>query len=124
MPGWPAPPPAPSEAAAGTATAAAPDAPEAAAEPAPAAEDAPLRRPLPLRRRAAPPADPPGPLPDLSFAPSEVPAGGRRLAAAWAASILILVGACWAGWEYRAQVVAAWPASAHLYAALGGLPER
>lgn len=95
------------------------------AEPGPEAEaeEAPARRPLPLRRRAAPPPAEPPPLPDLLLAPPPEPRGsGRPLAVAWAASVLLLAVACWAGWEYRGQVVAAWPASARLYTALGGMP--
>jgi predicted Zn finger-like uncharacterized protein len=95
-------------------------APAAAAAPAAEAqaEQAPARRPLPLRRRPA--AEPPVPQPELAFAPPEPPRSGAGLVVAWVVSLLLLAGGGWAGWEYRDQVVAAWPASAHLYQALGG----
>jgi predicted Zn finger-like uncharacterized protein len=109
------------QAAAGQAAAgeAAPPAVAAApAKPDDAAEE-PARRPLPLRRRAPPP-DPPAPVPDLSLAPPAAPRAGAGVMVAWAASLLILGAGCWAGWEYRASVIEAWPASARLYSALGG----
>jgi predicted Zn finger-like uncharacterized protein len=90
----------------------APDAPEVAA-------DGLARRPLPLRRRA-PPVEAPTPIPDLSLAAPDQGRAGRGVAVAWIASLLLLGAGCWAGWEYRADVMAAWPASARLYGALGG----
>jgi len=103
--------------------------PAAAAKPeaapaAPAAEaeaDAPSRRPLPLRRRM-PPAEPPTAVPDLALGLPPRRKAGRGVAVAWAASLLLLAVGCWAGWEYRTDVMAAWPASARLYGALGGRP--
>ena len=37
----------------------------------------------------------------------------------WAASVAIVVFALWGGMHYRASVIAAWPPSERLYAALG-----
>jgi predicted Zn finger-like uncharacterized protein len=82
------------------------------------AEEAPARRASPLRRRPA--VEPPVPQPELAIAPPAPPRGGSVLAAAWVASIVLLAGCGWAGWEYRADVMAAWPASTRLYQALGG----
>jgi predicted Zn finger-like uncharacterized protein len=39
--------------------------------------------------------------------------------AAWAASVLLLVGLGWAGLHWHEQVMQAWPASGRLFAALG-----
>lgn len=100
--------------------------PEAeASSPAPAAIDEaelPPRRPLPLRRRAPAMAGPPAPPTELAFDLEDPPASNRAVTVAWVASLLILAGACWVGWQYRADVVAAWPASARLYGALGDRP--
>ena len=90
----------------------------------PAAEteaDTPARRPLPLRRRT-PPAEPPTAVPDLALGLPPRRKAGRGVAVAWAASLLLLAVGCWAGWAYRADVMAAWPPSVRLYGALGGLP--
>lgn len=102
------------------AAAAKPEAPPAALV-AEAEADAPSRRPLPLRRRM-PPAEPPIAVPDLALGLPPRRKAGRGVAVAWAASLLLLAVGGWAGWEYRADVMAAWPASARLYGAIGGLP--
>ncbi len=93
-----------------------PAAPPAAPTAAPAwreaAEEVP--RPVPARgpRRHAP-IDPPLP-------PTQPEAPGRGAAlAAWIASLLLLAGAAWAAHAWRAEIVAAWPPAARLYAALG-----
>lgn len=87
--------------------------------PAAAAEELPPRRPLPLRRRTQA-AEPPIAAPDLSLDPPALPQSGRGVTLAWAASLVILATVCWAGWQYRADVIAAWPASARLFGVLGG----
>lgn len=86
------------------------------------AEADPPRRPSPLRRRAAAAApEPPTPLPDFSLAPPEPPRRAGSVAIAWAASIALLMAGSWAGWTNREGVMHAWPASTHLFVALGGL---
>lgn len=100
--------------------------PPAPADAAPGAEAEPAaRRPSPLRRRApAAAAEPPTPLPDFSLAPPEPPRRSAGLAIAWAASLALLLVVGWAGWTRREAVMQAWPASTHLFAALGGLEDR
>ena len=104
----PEPPAAPAE---NADAAASPAGADAAIEPGP-------RRPLPLRRRAA--AEAPPPSPDLALLPPEPPAASRALLAAWVASFAVLIGGGWAGWTWREAVMHAWPASTHLFTALGG----
>src|SRR4051812_7814379 len=88
-----------------------PSAPELpAAPPAPPATPA-LQRPPHL-------IDPP--LPRLGDIPAPAPSGGPLLWAAWIGSLLLLGVGVAAAWVWRAEVVAAWPAAARLFAALGG----
>jgi predicted Zn finger-like uncharacterized protein len=49
------------------------------------------------------------------------PEGGGRGGAliGWVISLALLAGMLWAGLAYREQVMAAWPASTRLYAAIG-----
>jgi predicted Zn finger-like uncharacterized protein len=57
------------------------------------------------------------PLPSL---PAEPPRrGGAGAAAAWALSLLVLAGAAGAAVAWRTQVIAAWPPSERVFAALG-----
>ncbi len=45
--------------------------------------------------------------------------GGALAIAAWAASVLILAGAGGAAVQYRSQLIAAWPPSERVFAAIG-----
>ena len=63
-----------------------------------------------------------GPRPTASPPPAPTrPAGARggTVAAAWLLSLALLGGAAFAAWHWRAEVMAAWPPSIRLYAALG-----
>ncbi len=93
---------------------------------------------------AAPPADPALPVPeapapetpataiaatprqsamDRLVAQSTRPQSSTHLRLAWAASFVLLVLAAGAAYTWRGQIVAAWPPSAHAYAALGLHPK-
>lgn len=111
-----APPPAPAPAA------------SASAPPLPEPEVRPVRR----ERIADLPRAPANPPPlaidritDANFAPAEtmapVPERGRRTAVwlGWLVSIVVWGLVIWAGYHYRAAIMAAWPPSQRLYAALG-----
>ncbi|WP_426959699.1 zinc-ribbon domain-containing protein [Muricoccus radiodurans] len=90
----------------------------------PAREEA---APRPVFSAAEPPLDmprppAPAPLPPKPRAepvPVERPQPRAALGIAWAASLLILAGAAYAAWHWRAEVVAAWPPAARAYMALG-----
>jgi len=85
------------------------------AAPLPPVEDV---RPVP---RAAVPR-PAAPRPDvLRTLPPPPP---RQPALAWAASLLIILGALGAGILFRAPIIKAWPPSTRLYAALGLYEKR
>jgi predicted Zn finger-like uncharacterized protein len=80
--------------------------------PPPAPEPAPPRPvppPIPAQHRAHQPIDPPEP----------ARRGGLALAAAWAASGLVLAGFIAAMLAYRAPIAEAWPPAARLYLLLG-----
>lgn len=78
----------------------------------------PARAPLVADR--PPPRREPAPEP-LAALPEPPPVGGTlALAAAWVATLMVLGGGVAGAWLYRAEIVAAWPAAARLYAALGG----
>ena len=56
------------------------------------------------------------PVPEPAAPPGRGPA---MVAAAWAASVALLVGAGWAGVAWRADIMAAWAPSRRLFAWLG-----
>jgi predicted Zn finger-like uncharacterized protein len=68
-------------------------------------------RPRPIRRPSAPPALPP---PESSR-----PVSAALAIAAWAASLLVLAAAGAAAVAWRTEVMAAWPPSERVYAAIG-----
>lgn len=45
--------------------------------------------------------------------------GGAALRAAWAASIVVVLGLLWTAYAWRADVMADWPPSVRLYSLLG-----
>lgn len=80
---------------------------------------------LPEATITAPPA-PAIPVPIPPRGQDAAPRPRRRAKAlaplGWAASILVLVALAWAGYQWRSEVVRAWPPSERLYAKLGLLP--
>lgn len=89
-------------------------APEAVPEPEPLAAPAPEPPPVIM---ADPPAVP-EPLASRALAPvPDVPS--PALARAWVASIAVVAGAMVAFFYFQAEVMAVWPASTRLFAALG-----
>lgn len=64
----------------------------------------PVRRPSPFARL---------------MAQSEGPRVGAALWASWVVSILAVLLLCWAAYAWRSDLMAAWPPSQRLYAALG-----
>ena len=60
---------------------------------------------------------------DRLAAQSARPESSTLLRLAWAASLVLLVLAAGAAYTWRGQIVAAWPPSAHAYAALGLNPK-
>ena len=81
-----------------------------------AAPPPPAPPPLPPEPEPAPEPPPPEPAPP---APAPAMPDERRLKQAWAASIAVVVVAVAAFVLARESVMAAWPASARLFAALG-----
>ncbi len=75
--------------------------------------------PLPPGFPTSFPVDFPWPLP-TGNGPA-APAGPPRavLAAAWAASLLLLAASAWAALAWRAEITAAWPPAARAFTALG-----
>jgi predicted Zn finger-like uncharacterized protein len=55
----------------------------------------------------------------LMAAPQPPPRGRLALAAAWTASVIVVLGVLAAGYVWRAEIMAAWPPSARLYATFG-----
>jgi predicted Zn finger-like uncharacterized protein len=55
----------------------------------------------------------------LMAAPQAPPRGRVALAAAWAASVVIVLAFLGAGYVWRSDIMAAWPPSTRLYAAFG-----
>jgi predicted Zn finger-like uncharacterized protein len=88
---------------------------EAPANPAPPVPDASAPE-APANRIAATPRQS---AMDRLVAQSTGPQPLIRLRLAWVASFMLLVLAAGAAYTWRAQIVAAWPPSAHAYAALG-----
>lgn len=82
------------------------------AEP-PAPEEAP--RPLPSRPRQHVPIHPPLPRREEQEATAE---RGAALAG-WIGSLILLLTAVWLAYAWRAEIIAAWPPAARLFAALG-----
>jgi len=68
----------------------------------------------PLRPRGEARAEPAPPPPDLP-----PPRGGARAIVAWVASVLVLVALAGAAVAWRTQVMAAWPPSERVFAAIG-----
>jgi predicted Zn finger-like uncharacterized protein len=101
------PPPEPAPAAA----AAPPAEPPAEPPPAPAGVTPPLRAPAELL------AGPPG----EAESPPRPPASGA-VVAAWAASVLLLLGCGVAVFYFQAEILRAWPPAARFYGLLGLLP--
>jgi predicted Zn finger-like uncharacterized protein len=60
---------------------------------------------------------------DRLVAQSTRPQSSTHLRLAWVASLVLLVLAAGAAYTWRAQIIAAWPPSAHAYAALGLHPQ-
>ncbi|MDW8442929.1 MAG: hypothetical protein RML45_00365 [Acetobacteraceae bacterium] len=56
---------------------------------------------------------------DGAAPPSDARRGSGALLAAWAVSVAVLAAAAWGAIAYRSAVIAAWPASARLYALFG-----
>jgi len=114
-----------------------PDPPATASEPAPpqppqaAAPATPTAVPKP--EPGVPPAPPP-PRPARPPTPlrpidgpripttSPRPAGRAKVVMAWLLSVAALAALGWAGYAYRADLIAAWPPITRLYALLGLLP--
>ncbi|MDO9708940.1 zinc-ribbon domain-containing protein [Paracraurococcus lichenis] len=100
-----------------------PATPAAAPEPAPAPPAPPPAQrtdlPPPVATRPRPPQPIEPPLPRTESPP---PRAGAALAAAWIGSILAVAGMVAALWVFRAEVVAAWPPAARLFALLDQAP--
>ncbi|MGO9997379.1 MAG: zinc-ribbon domain-containing protein [Acetobacteraceae bacterium] len=60
---------------------------------------------------------------DRLVAQSTRPQSSTHLRLAWVASLVLLVLAAGAAYTWRAQIIAAWPPSAHAYAAVGLHPQ-
>ncbi len=79
---------------------------------------------------APPPPDPPPLMGEMRDIPAErfpdyeeaAPTWDRPAIAAWAASILLLVGLVVAAVQFRAEVMHGWPPSQRLYAMFGAVP--
>jgi predicted Zn finger-like uncharacterized protein len=84
----------------------------------------PVDEPAPPRAREAPLAPAPrrSAMDRLAAHPVR-PQRSTLLRIAWAASVAVLVLALGAAFAWRGQIVAAWPPSAHAYAALGMHPQ-
>ena len=77
--------------------------------------------PQPAPAAPVPPAAPPGRGAALLARLPRLPAdrAGATLAAAWAASVLLLAGGALAAWHWRVAIVEAWPPAARAFLALG-----
>jgi hypothetical protein len=82
----------------------------------PVAADAPRCEPEPEPEPPPPPAAEPAP---PAAAPDPAAPDERRLKLAWAASVLVVLGALATFLLARESVMAAWPASTRLFATLG-----
>lgn len=73
---------------------------------------------------AAPPPADPAPPPPSAEPPLPPPAPRVRIPvlAGWLLSAVVLLGAAWAAYVWRAEIVRAWPPSARVYTALGVAP--
>lgn len=84
----------------------------------------------PVQAAPPPPPDPPTVMGEGQRTPmarfpdyeEEAPAWDRAAAAAWAASVLLLVGLVVAAVQFRADIMHGWPPSQRLYAVFGAGP--
>lgn len=71
-----------------------------------------------------PPRPAPAVPPRILLPPPPPPRRRSGLIAAWIASLVLLAVLAGAAWVERAAVIKAWPPSARVYAALGGIPAK